>query len=557
MENNNNPFNQKLVYNINTISRKDHNNDRLENKSKLRKQAIHKILMKKTVVFVEEITNEKLSEIEHLNYDKQYEIIKSYLISNNEPNIIKILSYIIKNICNLTSVNRNKLKILDNKILDDILLIFYTTNNKDIFSLCSSILSTFCTDYYVFSLCMINEEGIKRIYNELQNKYFNNPYIISNCINCYKEGLNHLIELINSKDFKNQENLRDISYGSKRLLCNLTNWVLYNKEIFYSIPQEGMQSFFKLIELLITTVSVPEQYEMNFDLNGSNTIHFENLIFYPLSIPLKDIEYETFENYLPLLVLISKEEKYLSFLTKKYNNISIFDVMKRLFGYIYLNNDSTDEDRINNPSLDSLFIYYCLIIIANLIKEAINNDDITNLILLNFKKYRSSVQFTEEVPNGIMTVLLKISENLEGNQKMADFIFCSKNNIINDCIKFYVRNNKCYELVMQFLLNIFEYKNYYKIENVNPDNIIQCFVNGLDSKDREICNKSIYCISKMIDIQNMKKYNIDLILKYEEYNVVEKLNSLLLNTDIINISEEEKVEYLIKYIETKIKEQDK
>ena len=55
----------------------------------------------------------------------------------------------------------------------------------------------------------------------------------------------------------------------------------------------------------------------------------------------------------------------------------------------------------------------------------------------------------------------------------------------------------------------------------------------------------------------MKKYNIDLILKYEECNVVEKLNSLLLNTDILNISEEEKVEYLIKYIETKIKEQDK
>ena len=178
-----------------------YNNDKLETKSKLRKKAINKLLMKKAVIFVEEITNEKLNEIEKLDYDKQFEIIKSYLISNNEPNIIKILSYIIKNICPLPAENKIKRKMLNEKIVDNILNIFYTTNIKDIFSLCSSILSNICTDYILFSIDMVhNEGGIKKVYNELQNKYFDNPYIISNCLNCYKEGLVHLIEQINTKD---------------------------------------------------------------------------------------------------------------------------------------------------------------------------------------------------------------------------------------------------------------------------------------------------------------------------------------------------------------------
>ncbi len=566
MDGQNSLFNPNSINDQNNSSNEDYlkykyNNDRLENKSRLRKKAIHKILMKKTVVFVEEITNEKLSEIEHLDYDNQYKIIKTHLTSNNEPNIIKILSYIINNICQLTPENPNKLKMVDLKILDDILLLFYTTNNKDIFSLCSSILSTFCTDYYLFSLRMINEEGIKKTYNDLQNKYFNNPYIISNCINCYKEGLNHLQEIINTKNVNNesgkkQKNIEDISYTSKRLLCNLTNWVLYSKEIFFSLPEEGMRAFFKLIELLMTTVSVPNQYDMNFDLNYSNNIHFENLIFYLLDKPLKDLEEDTLENYLQLLIQISKDEKYLFYLTKKYNNLSIFDIIKKLFGYIYLNNDSTDEDRANNPALEYNFIYDCFIIMANIIKEAINNDEINNLILIIFKRYRSSVKYSELVPEGIMEVLVKISENLENNQKMCDFIFCPKNSIINDCIKFYVRNNQCYMLVMQMLLNIFEFKNYNEIEGVNINDIIKCFADALDSKQNEVSNKSVYCLKKLLDINRQKKYNIDLIFKYEENHVVEKLNLLSLNKNNNYVSEEENPENLINTIESKIKEQD-
>ena len=78
---------------------------------------------------------------------------------------------------------------------------------------------------------------------------------------------------------------------------------------------------------------------------------------------------------------------------------------------------------------------------ANLIKEAINHEEIMNLILIIFKRYRGSVKSSNFIPEGIMEVLLKMSENLDNNQKKYDFIFSPKNNIINDCIKFYIRNN--------------------------------------------------------------------------------------------------------------------
>lgn len=557
--NSQNKFNNQNLFTPSTsdILQYNYNNDKLETKSKLRKKAINKILMHKTVVFVEEITKEKLKEIEQLNYDKQYEIIKSYLTSNNEQNMTKILLYITDTICHFPGENKNKSKMLENDIIDIILILFYTTNNKDIFSLCSSIISNFCVDYILFSLRMLNEEGIKKIYNDLQNKYFNNPYIISNCINCYKESLDHLIELIKYYGINEEKNIKYISYSAKRLLCNLTNWILYNKELFFSIPQEGMQSFFKLIELLITSISVPNQYDMIFDLDYSNNIHFENLIYYILSIDLKDLEYDTVENYLLLMIEISKNEMYLFYLTKKYNNKCIFDVIKKLFGYIYLDNYSTEEDRKNNPILDSIFIKYCLEIMTNLIKETINNDDMINLFLLLFKNHRSTVRYAEQVPLGIMEFLLKLSENIDNNKKTCDVIFSTQNNIINDCIKFYVRNNKCYVLVMQFLLNIFEFKDFNDIENVDFNNVIKCFVNGLDSKEKEVCTKSVYCLGKLIEIQNRKHYNFDLILKYEENHVTEKLNLLSLNQNFQSICEEENAEELLKYIESKIKESEK
>ena len=180
-----------------------------------------------------------------------------------------------------------------------------------------------------------------------------------------------------------------------------------------------------------------------------------------------------------------------------------------------------------------------------------------NLILIIFKRYRGSVKSSNFVPEGIMEVLIKISENLGNNQKMCDFIFSPKNNIINDCIKFFVRNNKCYVLVMQFLLNIFEYKNYNEIENIKANDIIKCFSDALDSKQNEVTNKSIYCLGKLIEIHDKKKYNIDLILKYEENHVVEKLNLLSLNSNNISISEEENPEILVANIEAIIKEKEK
>ena len=540
-----------------------YNNDKLETKSKLRKKAINKLLMKKAVIFVEEITNEKLNEIEKLDYDKQFEIIKSYLISNNEQNVIKILSYIIKNICPLPAENKIKRKMLNEKIVDNILNIFYTTNIKDIFSLCSSILSNICTDYILFSIDMVhNEGGIKKVYNELQNKYFDNPYIISNCLNCYKEGLVHLTEQINTKDINDNinENVKDISYNSKRLLCNLANWILYNKQLFFSLPQEGMQSLFKLLELLIIIKSVPNQYEMNFDLNYSNNnsynVHFENLILYLFTIPLQNIEYDTYDFYLSLLVEISKKEEYLYPLTQSYNNRSIFDLLKKLFGYIYLNNNSTIEERTNNPLLESEFISYCFKIMTNLIKETVNHNDIMNLIFMIFHNYRGSVKSTVLVPSSIMGFFVKLSENVNNNKKLYDFIFNPGYKIINDCIKFYVRNNDCFILVMQFLINLFEVRNFNEKENVNINTVIKCIVNGLDFKEQDIISTSIKCLERMIEINNRKKYNIDLILKFEENQVVEKINTLILNKNL-SIVDEENAEDLIKYIERKIKDEDK
>ena len=563
MERNNNKQN---IINNNISNSEDpktiNNNEKFESKSRLRKKAINKILMKKAVIFVEEITNEKLDEIESLSHDKQYEIIKSNLLSNNEPNILKILSYIIKVYCVLPPENKIRRKMMiDGKIIDFIVDIFYNTNNKDIYSLCSSIISTCCTDYINFSITMINEDKIKKVYNDLQNKYFNNPYIIANCINIYKQGLFNLIDQNNSVDIiENTVSNYNISYNSKRLLCNLVNWILYNKELYFSIPQEGMQSFFKLVELLFQSVSVPTQYEMNFDLNYSvnntHNVHFENLILYIFSLPLKEMEYDTLENYLLLLIYITKEEKYFFNLTQYYNKVCIFDVIKKICGFMYLNNNSTDEERANYPVIEPIFISYCLQILINLIKETINHEDMMSLFLKFFKDYRGYTRASDIVPTPIMEFLVKLSENMDKDKKMYDFILSTKNNIINDCIKFYVRNNNCYILVMQFLINIFDVINFNEIENVKFNDVIKCLVDGLQSQEREVNNKSVYCLGKMIEINNRKKYNIDLIFKLEENQTVEKLDTLILNKKN-SISEDENAEELKKYIENKIKEEEK
>jgi hypothetical protein len=405
---------------------------------------------------------------------------------------------------------------------------------------------------------MINEEGIKNIYNQLKNKYFNNPYIISNCINIYKQGLQHLVDLLNS-DYNNNndsqnEYIKDINFTNKRLLCNFVNWILYSREIFFSIPQEGMQSLFKLIELLITTVSVPTQYEMVFDLNYSNNnAHFENLILYLFTIPLTKLEYDNLENYLLLIIEITKDERYFPYIIQTYNNKSIFDVVKKICGFAFLDNNSTNEERENSPVLEPIFISYCIKILTNLAKETINHDIIMKLIYKFFMEYRGFVRTTEVVPVPIMEFLVKLSEYINDNKKIYDFFLSTNNNIINNCMKFYVRNNSCYILVMQFLVNIFEAKKFDEIQNVELNNVIKCIVDGLVNNEKDVNNKSVYCLGKLLEINNKKNYGIDLILKYEENQVIEKLNSLILNNKN-SISEDENAEELLKYIENKINE---
>jgi hypothetical protein len=58
----------------------------------------------------------------------------------------------------------------------------------------------------------------------------------------------------------------------------------------------------------------------------------------------------------------------------------------------------------------------------------------------------------------------------------------------------------------------------------------------------------------LIEINHVKKYKIDLILKYEENQVPEKLNSLILNGE--NAYAKRNAETLLNIIENKIKEEE-
>ena len=66
---------------------------------------------------------------------------------------------------------------------------------------------------------------------------------------------------------------------------------------------------------------------MTLDLNYSNNVHFGNLILYIFSLSFKDLDYETLENYLLLLILLTKNENYFLPLTQSYNDCNIFDVI--------------------------------------------------------------------------------------------------------------------------------------------------------------------------------------------------------------------------------------
>ena len=109
---------------------------------------------------------------------------------------------------------------------------------------------------------------------------------------------------------------------------------------------------------------------------------------------------------------------------------------------------------------------------------------------------------------------------------------------------------------MKFLVHIFAFKNFTEIENLDLNTVIKCFVDGLESKDLEVVKKSVYYLGIMLEIQKKNQYKIDLILKYEENQVVEKLNLLTLNKNN-NIGEVENAELLLNYIENEIKKEEK
>ena len=153
-----------------------------------------------------------------------------------------------------------------------------------------------------------------------------------------------------------------------------------------------------------------------------------------------------------------------------------------------------------------------------------------------------------------MDLLITFAENLSKEPKLPEFIFSPQRNIINKCVRSYVRNDECYVRVNQFLINIFEYKNFEEIPNIITANLIKCIVNGLDSDFLELNSKSIYCLKKLIEIKNKKNYNIDLVRYFYENNTLEKVEKLVLNKNYKNISEEENADDLIEELKNMFKE---
>ena len=359
-------------------------------------------------------------------------------------------------------------------------------------------------------------------------------------------NLSHLIDQINNKNSK----YSDLSYNCKRYLCHFTNWILCEKSIFSAFETNTFLAFFKLIELLKTSVSVPNQYDLDFE-QGSGSV--DNLFSYVLEQPVKNLEYFALQNYLELLILLSKEKKYHVHLT--YGDKNIFDVIKRLCGYLYLNQNSSQEERDNFPMLEPFMLGYCFEIMSNLPLEVIKREDIMALISTLFFNYRTSIT-SSEVPSSIMNLFVSLSENISQDERIYNFLIAPGNKIILSCIRIYVRNKICYIKVMQFLINIFEAKNFDELENVKFQNVIKCIADGLEHEEIQVNSKSVYCLKKIIEINNRKKYNLDLLRHFEENHVLEKLKTLVLNKNYDNISEEENADDLIAYIEDMIKKED-
>ena len=522
----------------------DLKNEPTRNKLQLRKRNIHEVLDKKKVLLKDaEVDDKILNEIANSNYSKQIEDLKKLLTSTNEQNIIKALKFINNVVCPKTFNDKLKSELIKSGGINIISKLFYFNSNEVIFSFSCSILEIFCTQYFEFSTQFINDEGIKLIYDKLSRNFSNNVKVVSHCIRIYKESLDHLLEIN-----ENYNKYNGLSYNSKKYLCHFTNWVLCEKQLFSSFETDTFLAFFRFIELLKRAISVPNQYELDFEQGAGS---MDNLFSYVLEQPVKDLEYFAKQNYLEFLILLSKEPKYTKYLTG--GQLNIFDVIKKLCGYLYLNQNSTNEERENYPTLEPFMLGYCFEIMTNLSTELIKRDDIVELVYTLFKNFKFTVKYSDIVPVNIMDLLVSLSENITKDEKIYNFIFSPERNIIYDCVKCYVKNNDCYIRVLQFLINIFEVKNFSDNEKVKFADVMNCISNGLEIENNALNSKSVYCVRKIMEINAKNNYGIDLYKYFVTNNILEKLKNLVLNKNYSNISEEENADELISIIENMIK----
>ncbi len=525
----------------------DLKNEPTRNKLQLRKRNIHEVLDKKKVLLKDaEVDDKILNEIANSNYSKQIEDLKKLLTSTNEQNIIKALKFINNVVCPKTFNDKLKSELIKSGGINIISKLFYFNSNEVIFSFSCSILEIFCTQYFEFSTQFINDEGIKLIYDKLSRNFSNNVKVVSHCIRIYKESLDHLLEIN-----ENYNKYNGLSYNSKKYLCHFTNWVLCEKQLFSSFETDTFLAFFRFIELLKRAISVPNQYELDFEQGAGS---MDNLFSYVLEQPVKDLEYFAKQNYLEFLILLSKEPKYTKYLTG--GQLNIFDVIKKLCGYLYLNQNSTNEERENYPTLEPFMLGYCFEIMTNLSTELIKRDDIVELVYTLFKNFKFTVKYSDIVPVNIMDLLVSLSENITKDEKIYNFIFSPERNIIYDCVKCYVKNNDCYIRVLQFLVNIFEVKNFSDNEKVKFADVMNCISNGLEIENNALNSKSVYCIRKIMEINAKNNYGIDLYKYFVTNNILEKLKNLVLNKNYSNISEEENADELISIIENMIKSEE-
>ena len=525
----------------------DLKNEPTRNKLQLRKRNIHEVLDKKKVLLKDaEVDDKILNEIANSNYSKQIEDLKKLLTSTNEQNIIKALQFINNVVCPKTFNDKLKSELIKSGGINIISKLFYFNSNEVIFSFSCSILEIFCTQYFEFSTQFINDEGIKLIYDKLSRNFSNNVKVVSHCIRIYKESLDHLLEIN-----ENYNKYNGLSYNSKKYLCHFTNWVLCEKQLFSSFETDTFLAFFRFIELLKRAISVPNQYELDFEQGAGS---MDNLFSYVLEQPVKDLEYFAKQNYLEFLILLSKEPKYTLYLTG--GKLNIFDVIKKLCGYLYLNQNSTNEERENYPTLEPFMLGYCFEIMTNLSTELIKRDDIVELVYTLFKNFKFTVKYSDIVPVNIMDLLVSLSENITKDEKIYNFIFSPERNIIYDCVKCYVKNNDCYARVLQFLINIFEVKNFSDNEKVKFADVMNCISNGLEIENNALNSKSVYCVRKIMEINAKNNYGIDLYKYFVTNNILEKLKNLVLNKNYSNISEEENADELISIIENMIKSEE-